>query len=719
MDTEESSPEENVKEKESEVKESAKRIHDVLFEDFSWEKENSGLVGFRNLGDTCYMNSTLQCLVHCPPLVGLFCSSEFDVDRPGKAPLVHDFSKLLRNVWQGNRRVLAPQDILRDVMKLNDVFLGYQQQDAQELLLCILGNLDDMTQRVLPLPPTKKDLKILAKFEEQERKEQEGKDQEMESLVIGATVTIVTEVNEKGRYGVKLNKVGKCISLRAQNLVPEDVENCKEDEDMEEEENKKKEKPKKLSRPPPRKAFRSPITDIFSGCLRNETECLECGHVSKVLNNFQDLSLPIPGSEMVDRTVEERKATPPPRQGLFGSLLTAVGLTNSQTTLDICLHSFCTSEELIDSEKYHCEKCKRKVNAKKVMSIALLPDVLVLHIKRFNYHAGFWGGSKKTTLVDFEATMDMRSYLHPDFVDHDQNENSEFELYGLVRHNGSLSGGHYVAYCRRPDDAEKWYCFDDRSVYDIPLSKVLQKEAYLLFYCRRTKSDSIRQQVWNVLDKNLNDCNYKDSPDDILISSYFFRKLKHYCHIGPLDNHRLLCPHGKILPVDDKRFVENSVRIPLKSWKALEHKFKSPEKGEIPIIKCIDKDRPKFDCIQCQSQQDYQSVSRYMSDKYKTENFYCIPSGWAEKWREFADPFPTPRVKPPGEIDNSILIDSEGNLLQDSDAYIPVNEYVWKYLIGVHGGGPEVLVPKRKREAQRRKESSEHEAENEEESGGT
>lgn len=257
MDTEESSLGGNVEEKEtdSEVKLSAAKIKQILFDDFSWEKENSGLVGFRNLGDTCYMNSTLQCLVHCPPLVGLFCSSEFDVDQPGKAPLVHDFSKLIRTVWQGNRRVLAPQDILRDVMKLNEVFLGYQQQDAQELLLCILGNLDDMTQRVLPLPPTKKDLEILAKIEEQEAKEQEEKDQEME-----------------------------------------DAENQKEEE-MEGLD--RKQKPKKLSRPPPRKVFRSPITDIFSGCLQNETKCLECGHVSKVLNNFQDLSLPIPGAEMV------------------------------------------------------------------------------------------------------------------------------------------------------------------------------------------------------------------------------------------------------------------------------------------------------------------------------------------------------------------------------------------------------------------------------------
>ena len=42
-----------------------------------------------------------------------------------------------------------------------------------------------------------------------------------------------------------------------------------------------------------------------------------------------------------------------------------------------------------------------------------------------------------------------------------------------------------------------------------------------------------------------------------------------------------------------------------------------------------------------------------------------------------------------GPIDNSTLIDSDGNLLPEkADDFVPVNEHVWKYLINVHGGGP-------------------------------
>jgi len=716
-DQNDSNEDEDVQEApESEVLQSAKQIKHILLAQNPWDRENSGLVGFQNLGDTCYMNATLQCLVHCPPLIGLFTSAEFEMDPYGKAPLIQSFTKLMREVWYSKRNALAPRDILSDVMKLNEMFQGFQQQDAQELLLTVLGNLDDMMQRVLPLPPTKKDLEIIAKIEEQERKKAE----EMRTLQLGETVVIqglqeqkyngstgkiVAVINEKGRYGVKLNVIGKSLLIKAENLCRQEPEESKSSENPE----KKKEK---LSRPPKRKAFRSPITDIFSGRLQNETKCLECGHVSKVLNPFQDLSVPIPNSDMVEQAVEERKLAPPPRPGLFSSLLTAVGITNSQITLDMCLHSFCTSEELIESERYHCEKCKKKVEAKKMLSIALLPDVLILHIKRFNYHAGFWGGSKKTTLVEFDATLDMRSYLHPDFLDDPQNKVSEYELYGLVRHSGSLGGGHYIAFCRKPDDRERWWCFDDRSVYEVPLSKVLQKEAYLLFYCRRSKdSVSLQRQVWNLMEKNLNSCNFEDSTDDVYISSYFFRKLKHYCNVGPLDNHRLLCPHGHIFPSSDRRWQHNHLRIPLKSWRALEHKYSAPKQGKIPVINCSDDHDNAFKCIQCQAQQDYHKVAKFMEAKYQTQVKYCIPSQWAQKWREFASPFPSTDVKPPGPIDNTGFLDENGEVPnEDPEGVVHVNEHVWKYLVDVHGGGPPVPRPIRRRGSRQHADSEERES---------
>ncbi len=48
-----------------------------------------------------------------------------------------------------------------------------------------------------------------------------------------------------------------------------------------------------------------------------------------------------------------------------------------------CLHHFCASERLEGDNQYRCERCKTKVDATKRLSLTKLPEVLVLHVKRF------------------------------------------------------------------------------------------------------------------------------------------------------------------------------------------------------------------------------------------------------------------------------------------------------------------------------------------------
>lgn len=73
----------------------------------------------------------------------------------------------------------------------------------------------------------------------------------------------------------------------------------------------------------------------------------------------------------------------------------------------------------------------------------------------------------------------MQPYLHKNCV----SKVSTYELFSVICHQGTSSGGHYLSYAL---NSGQWYEFDDQCVTRVSAEKVQCCEAYVLFYRKTT-----------------------------------------------------------------------------------------------------------------------------------------------------------------------------------------------------------------------------------------
>jgi len=156
------------------------------------------------------------------------------------------------------------------------------------------------------------------------------------------------------------------------------------------------------------------------------------------------------------------------------------------------------------ANKWKCDGCKKRVCATKQLTCFRPPLSLCIQLKRFSFsaggragylhHKGGWGfghfsgkgmgmargGSKIQKPIEFPALLKLPL---------SDGRKCDYALTGIVIHvGGSATSGHYTAYVRRPSSqgGNNWYHMDDSFVKPVSEKTVLkQKDAYLLFYCRK------------------------------------------------------------------------------------------------------------------------------------------------------------------------------------------------------------------------------------------
>ena len=126
-------------------------------------------------------------------------------------------------------------------------------------------------------------------------------------------------------------------------------------------------------------------------------------------------------------------------------------------------HKDIAVEALKNDNQWKSDKFNKKYDAYKRLIVKRFPKYLIIHLKRFSYNRY---GSKKSYSIDFSEKIQLK--------------NNKYELRGMIKHMGSVGGGHYISIIKK--DGE-WFTFNDNIVSKTNIDQYINN-SYIYLYSR-------------------------------------------------------------------------------------------------------------------------------------------------------------------------------------------------------------------------------------------
>ena len=146
---------------EEELEEMIETKRELLIKEYKLKNKGGemgkGLVGMRNLGNTCFMSTALQCLSNTWSLTEYLFSTDWEeqinsVSTAAEGRLLCEYYLLLKKIWIENSRSVNPGDIKKAIVRVSRTFAGFSQQDSQEFLSYFLDAIHEDLNQVFVKP---------------------------------------------------------------------------------------------------------------------------------------------------------------------------------------------------------------------------------------------------------------------------------------------------------------------------------------------------------------------------------------------------------------------------------------------------------------------------------------------------------------------------------------------------------------------------------------
>ena len=127
-----------------------RRVMDISkIDEYLNPNSSRGQIGGRNLGNTCFMNSSIACLSNCTELTYYFLKGDYlkDINEENnlgmRGELAKEWGNLMKQYWVENTRVGDPSDFKYTIGRKAERFRGYGQQDSNEFMSVFLDYLNE------------------------------------------------------------------------------------------------------------------------------------------------------------------------------------------------------------------------------------------------------------------------------------------------------------------------------------------------------------------------------------------------------------------------------------------------------------------------------------------------------------------------------------------------------------------------------------------------